>query len=278
MTNDDTLLRVRGDFYICLFDQLQKQYRTQSCNYHLWTSHRWTVELKSKSWKQGMAVVKGKERVAVKAALKQSGSLLQYKSTMRGVIAHRLKRLLSHAAQQQVHFDRWGSKQSYITHNYLGDINQILYAAREETKGDNQHFEVSTWRLRHMQGTCAVSYWESVWSRAHVKPLIMTTPPPNAGATKMLVKMKNTQACVQLCRSYVNHVLHWHAHCSRTPERKDKNALQIGKRVCQVSQANFLSALTTGSSLTHTRATGDRKPRCGRAFVSAALQMCFVKR
>lgn len=75
-------------------------------------------------------VVKGKEREAVKAALKQSGFLLQYRSTMWGVIAHRLKKLLSHAAQEQVHFDRWGSRQGYISHNYLGDINQMQVAVK----------------------------------------------------------------------------------------------------------------------------------------------------
>lgn len=69
-----------------------------------------------------------KRKEAVKAALKQSGSLLEYKSTMWGVIAHRLKKLLTHAAKEQVHFDRWGSRQGYITHNYLGDINQMQVA------------------------------------------------------------------------------------------------------------------------------------------------------
>lgn len=75
-------------------------------------------------------VVRGKEREAVKAARKQSASLLQYKSTMWGVIAHGLKKLLSHAAKEQVHFDRWGSRQGYITHNYLGDINQMRVALK----------------------------------------------------------------------------------------------------------------------------------------------------
>lgn len=75
-------------------------------------------------------VVKGKEREAVKAALKQSGSLLQYKDTMWGVIAHGLKKLLSHAAEKQVHFDRWGSRQGYITHNYLGDTSQMQVALK----------------------------------------------------------------------------------------------------------------------------------------------------
>lgn len=43
---------------------------------------------------------KKNKREAVKAAPKQSGSLLQYKSTMWGVIAHRPKKLLSHAGQE----------------------------------------------------------------------------------------------------------------------------------------------------------------------------------
>lgn len=92
-------------------------------------------------------VAKGKEREAVKAASKQSACLLQYKSTMWGVIAHRLKKLLSHAAKKQVDFDRWGSRQGYVTHNYPGDINQMQVALKRlkgEMKGDNQHFEVNT--------------------------------------------------------------------------------------------------------------------------------------
>lgn len=50
-------------------------------------------------------------------------------------------------AKKQVDFDHCGCRQGYITHNYLGDINQkqvALKGLEGEMKGDNQHFEVNT--------------------------------------------------------------------------------------------------------------------------------------
>lgn len=97
---------------------------------------------------------------------------------MWGVIAHRLKKLLTHAAKEQVHFDRWGSRQGYITHNYLGDINQMQVAFKRLKRKWKEI--IST--LKSTLDLCGPSSgpvhwmdWECVGSRDHVKSLIMTT-------------------------------------------------------------------------------------------------------
>lgn len=225
-----------------------KRNAKQKSNYYLWTFYSWTAGAFEKV---GSVVAKGKERKAVKAASKQSGSLLQYKSTMWGVIAHCLKKLLSHAAKKQVDFDRWGSRQGYITHNYPGDINQMQVALKRlkgEMKGDNQHFEVNTWLCRPSSGSVQWCTENPSGAETRVKSLIMTASLWVQRLQKCFSGGQNeedTGVHTSLLLARESHVaLTW---CSRTScwvlrakKRQNMHYKFAICSVCRVSRANFL--------------------------------------